>query len=234
MRTSTKIWLIIAIITNIGLLFFFGDVLNSIKYNSGGLRFELTWGTYVGIILFILANISGFIVFVRFIRKQPLNRQIFFSTIPPTVTFVFLILFFFTIHIREQTQIVTAIRDGLGIYDATSRYIWMGVVVLAYALFLYFTYTNLSKPVKKIEKAVELLRNGKTKDSIKVGNSTQFITIENDLNQINENYKQQEKVLNALMPEKNKIVIEENKIVDEIKVKTSKNKKIKPKKNSNV
>ena len=138
-------------------------MLDTIKYGAAGLYFEFTWESYVGLAMFVLANVAGTIVFVRFIRVQPLNRQIFFSTIPPTSTFVFLMLFFFTITMREQTDIVTAVRVGLGIGDPTTRYIWMIVIVAVYVLFLYLTYSGLSKPVKKIEKVVEKLRNGKTK-----------------------------------------------------------------------
>ena len=217
MRISTKIWLIIAIISNVALFYFFRPFIDSLKYGDNGVYFEINWEGYIGLAMFILANISGAIIFIRFVRTQPLNRQIFFSTIPPTVTFVFLMLFIFTINTTEQTDIVTAIRIGLGIFDPTARYIWMAVIVLVYALFLYFTYTNLAKPVRKIERAVEVLRNGKTKKPIKVGNSKQFLGIEYDLNQINENYKQQEKLIKQLTPEKEEVIVENKKVVKEVK-----------------
>lgn len=222
MRTSTKIWLILTVISNVALLYFFRPMLDTIKYGAAGLYFEFTWESYVGLAMFVLANIAGTIVFVRFIRVQPLNRQIFFSTIPPTSTFVFLMLFFFTITMREQTDIVTAVRVGLGIGDPTTRYIWMIVIVAVYVLFLYLTYSGLSKPVRKIEKVVEKLRNGKTKTPIKVGNSKQFQEIESDLNQINENYKEQERILQKLMPEHNEISIQNKQIVEKIDPSASK------------
>lgn len=200
-------------------------MLDTIKYGAAGLYFEFTWESYVGLAMFVLANVAGTIVFVRFIRVQPLNRQIFFSTIPPTSTFVFLMLFFFTITMREQTDIVTAIRVGLGIGDPTTRYIWIIVIVAVYVLFLYLTYSGLSKPVKKIEKVVEKLRNGKTKTPIKVGNSKQFQEIESDLNQINENYKEQERILQKLMPEHNEISIQNKQVVEKIDLNSSKSKK---------
>ena len=216
MKTSTKVWLILTIISNIALFYFFRPMIDAIKFGAQGIYFEFTWESYVGIAMFVLANIAGTICFIRFIRSQPLNRQIFFSTIPPTVTFVFLMLFFFTITIREQTDIVTAVRAGLGIADKNASYIWMIIIVLIYSIYLYLTYTNLAKPVRKIERAVEVLRNGKTKKPIKVGNNKQFQGIEYDLNQINENYKQQEKILKELMPDKDEITVEENKVVETI------------------
>ncbi len=216
MKTSTKIWIFIAIITNVSLLYFFRPMIDSIKFGNNGLYFDVTWEGWVGLGLFVLANISGTIVFVRFIRTQPLNRQIFFSTIPPTITFVLLMFFFFTITTTEQTDIVTAVRTGLGITDSTTRYIWMIVIVVAYSLFLYFVYANLAKPVREIEKAVGNLRNGTTKNPIKLGKAKQFQDIEQDLNQINENYKYQEKILKQLMPEKEEITINNKKVVETI------------------
>lgn len=223
MKTSTKVWLILTIVSNVALLYFFRPVLDSIKYGGDGLFFELTWETYVGLAMIVLASIAGTIVFVRFIKSQPLNRQIFFSTIPPTATFVFLMLFFFTINTTEQTDIVTAVRAGLGIGDASAKYIWMVVIVVAYSLFLYLTYANLAKPIRKIEKAVEMLRNGKTKQPIKVGSNKQFREIEQDLNQINENYRKQEKVLSSLIPGNKEVEIQNQKIVQKIDVKNNKN-----------
>ena len=224
MRTSTKIWLILTVISNVALFYFFRPMIDSIKYGANGVYLNINWEGWVGLAMFILANIAGRIVFVRFIRTQPLNRQIFFSTIPPTVTFVFLMLFFFTITTAEQTDIVTAVRISLGIADASSSYIWMIVIVFAYALFLYFTYTNLSKPVRKIERAVESLRNGKTRKPIKLGKGKQFQDIEYDLNQINENYKQHEKILKELMPEKDNVSIENKKVVESNNSKSNKKK----------
>ena len=208
MRTSTKIWLIIAIVSNIALWFFFSPIIEGIKFESNAVSFAFGWEAYLGIVLFLIASVSGTVIFNRFIRSQPLNRQIFFSTIPPTATFVFLMLFFFTITTRDQTDIVTAVRVGLGIGSITASYIWISVIALVYALFMYVTYSNLSKPVKKIGRAVEVLRNGKSKKTFEVGKAKQFKEIEEDLNQINENYKQQEKIMKSLMIEKEKPALE--------------------------
>ncbi len=201
MRTSTKIWLILTIISNVALFYFFAPMIDALKYIDGGIRFEFTWETYVGLGMFIIANIAGTIVMVRFIKSQPLHRQIFFSTLIPTTTFVLLMLFFFTITTRDQTDIVAIVRSTLGINEASSRFIWMAVVVAVYALFMYVTYINLSKPVKKIERVVEVLRDGKTRKPIKVGGGVQFQGIEYDLNQINENYKENEKLIKNLTTE---------------------------------
>ena len=84
MRTSTKIWLILTVISNVALFYFFRPMIDSIKYGANGVYLNINWEGWVGLAMFILANIAGTIVFVRFIRTQPLNKQIFFSTIPPT------------------------------------------------------------------------------------------------------------------------------------------------------
>ena len=231
MRTSTKIWLIIAIASNIGLWFFFSPILSGFSFQNNTLSVAFGWEAYVGIVFFSIATVSGLVVFNRFLKSQPLNRQIFFSTIPPTATLVFLALFFLTITTRNQTDIVTAVRVGLGIGTLTASYIWVGAISFVYAIFMYVTYSNLSKPVKKIGRAVEVLRNGKSKKSFEVGKAKQFKEIEEDLNQINENYKQQERLMKSLIIEKEKPVEKpaENveKIVEIIPEKTEKKEKYK-------
>ncbi len=208
MRLSTKIWLVLAIISNVLLIYFFGAMIDSIKY-SDRIYFEFTVESYIGIAAFAVANVATTIVFVRFLKRQPLSRQIFFSTVPPTVTLVIFILFFFTITTTEQTDLVTAVRAGLGIYNPSSRYIWIALIAVAYVVYLLITYHSLSKPLTNVERAVEVLKQGKTRKPIKVGGGRQFQNIEYDLNVINNNYKESEKILNMIDPEIIEEAIEE-------------------------
>ena len=111
----------------------------------------------------------------------------------------------------------------------------MVVIVLIYAIYMYITYTSLSKPVKKIERAVEILRTGKAKKPFELGKAKQFVEIEKDLNEINENYKNQEKLLKNLVEREenkkeekvlnNEIKKEENKIKKENKINDKSNEK---------
>ena len=186
MRTSTKVWLIIAIITNIAMLYFYEPMINALTYVNGTVGVSATWEAYVGLGLFILANISGFIVFARFIKSQTFSRQIFFTTLIPTITFVSLMFFFFNITTMKQIGIVAIIRDGLSINTATSRYIWMAVVAGIYAVYLLISYFFLTRPIRRLEKALEIIKfGGEPKKSLDLGGSKEFRAIEKDLRKIN-------------------------------------------------
>ncbi|MDD4110413.1 MAG: hypothetical protein PHS54_02540 [Clostridia bacterium] len=201
MRTSTKVWLALALISNIGMFFLFSPLLNTIKYSeTGGVSFVFTLEAYIGLVLFVLANISGFIVIARFLKTQPLSSQIFFSIVPPTITFFMLFLFFFTINTAPQTEIVSAVKFALNINTESSKYVWFGVIGGAYVLFIIITSYFISKPLKRIEKVTEVLKYGKSRKQIKVGGGSQFQNIEYDLNVINENYKESDKIIKKIDP----------------------------------
>lgn len=186
MRTSTKVWLIIAIISNIAMLYFFEPMLNALSYIDGKVFFNANWETYIGLILFAIANISGFVLFARFIKSQTFSRQIFFTTLVPTITFVSLLFFFFNITTMKQIGIVALIRQGLAINTATSRYIWMAIVSGVYAIYLLISYFLLTKPIRRLEKALEIIKfGGEPKKSLDLGGSKEFRAIEADLRRIN-------------------------------------------------
>lgn len=182
MRKSTKVWLILAIVSNLSMLYFYRPLLKSFRYSNGYISISATWDAYVGLAMFILANISGTIILARFIKAQTFSRQIFFTTFFPTITFVSIVFFFFNITRMEDNQIATAIRDSLNITTSTSRYIWIGIIAVVYAIYLLITYAILSRPIRKLEKAINLIKHGEvTKRPIKIGGSKEFQSIEEDL-----------------------------------------------------
>lgn len=213
MKVSTKIWLIIFIISNVGMLYFFESVINILKFSNGTAYLSFSTEAYIGLALFVAANVSGGVVVTRFIMTQPLSSQIFFSIVPPTVTFVILIIFFFTITTSNQTQLVLAVRAIFGIATEDARYIWVGVLVAVYLIYVSVICYLVAKPLKRVERAVEILKYGKARKNIKVGGSKQFQNIETDLNLINENYKESDKILKKIDP----IIIKE--AVEEVKPK---------------
>lgn len=200
MRISTKIWIILAVISNVALFYLFRPMISILRYSDSVVTFNFTIEGYIGLAFFILANISGNIIFVRFLRRQALNVQIFFSVIPPTITFMLLTLFFFTITTGAQTEFTSAIRTILRIESEGAKYIWIGIISGVYIMYVSIISYLISIPLKKIERAVELLRNGKTRRNIKVGGSKQFQNIEEDLNVINENYKKSDRILKKIDP----------------------------------
>ena len=74
----------------------------------------------------------------------------------------------------------------------------MGIVAGVYIIFISIICFIISKPLKRVEKAIELLRNGKTRKIIKIGGGKQFKNIEEDLNIINENYKNNDAILKKI------------------------------------
>ena len=211
MRTSTKIWLAIFVISNIGMLYLFDSLLDILKFSEGTAYLEFTPQAYIALILFVFANISGAVVIGRFILTQPLSRQIFFSIVPPTITFALLTIFFFTITTTEQTQLVLAVRAIFGITTESARYIWVGVIGGIYLIYILIICILIAKPMKKVERAVEILKYGKSRKAIKIGGSKQFQNIEQDLNVINENYKESDKIIKKIDPIIIKEAVEETK-----------------------
>lgn len=182
MRKSTKIWLILAIISNLAMLYFYRPLLTAFRYSEGYISISATWEAYVGLAMFILANLSGAIVISRFIKSQTFSRQIFFTTFFPTITFVSVVFFVFNITRMEENQIATAIRDGLNITTSTARYVWIGIIAIVYAIYLLITYAILSKPIKRLEKVINHIKHGEeTKKPIRIGGAKEFQTIEEDL-----------------------------------------------------
>ncbi len=191
MRKSTKIWLIIMIISNVAMLYFFEPMIKSINYVGGQISITPNWEAYVGFALSIIATVSGFVIFSRFLKSLSLSKQIFVSTIVPTITFMFLMFFFFNITSMEQVGVVAAIRDGLSINTSTQRYIWMAAVAVIYSIYLLITYFLLTKPVRKLEKALEIIKyGGEPKKSLDLGGSKEFRAIEMDLRAINQEIKE--------------------------------------------
>ncbi len=179
------------IISNVAMLYFFEPMIKSINYVGGQISITPNWEAYVGFALSIIATVSGFVIFSRFLKSLSLSKQIFVSTIVPTITFMFLMFFFFNITSMEQVGVVAAIRDGLSINTSTQRYIWMAAVAVIYSIYLLITYFLLTKPVRKLEKALEIIKyGGEPKKSLDLGGSKEFRAIEMDLRAINQEIKE--------------------------------------------
>ena len=173
------------------MLYFFEPMIKSINYVGGQISITPNWEAYVGFALSIIATVSGFVIFSRFLKSLSLSKQIFVSTIVPTITFMFLMFFFFNITSMEQVGVVAAIRDGLSINTSTQRYIWMAAVAVIYSIYLLITYFLLTKPVRKLEKALEIIKyGGEPKKSLDLGGSKEFRAIEMDLRAINQEIKE--------------------------------------------
>lgn len=200
MKLSTKIWLVLAVVSNVAMFYLFRPMVGILGYSNSAVSFNFTIEGYIGLGAFVLANISGTIVLVRFLRTQHLNIQIFFAVVPPTITFMLLFIFFFTITTGTQTEFTSAVRAVLRIESESARYIWLGIVAAVYVIYISIICYLISIPLKRVERAVELLRNGKTRRIIKIGGGKQFRNIEEDLKAINDNYKESDKIFRKIDP----------------------------------
>ena len=68
MKTSTKVLLIINVIALVGAGVFFTALLSIVNV-SGGVAFTFNKQSIVALIFFLLWVITGFILFVRFVKK---------------------------------------------------------------------------------------------------------------------------------------------------------------------
>jgi hypothetical protein len=62
----------------------------------------------------------------------------------------------------------------------------MAIVAVVYAVYLLISYFLLTRPIRKLEKALEIIKfGGEPKKSLDLGGSKEFRSIEADLRKIN-------------------------------------------------
>lgn len=194
MKTSTKVWLIIFTASLVISLIFSKFLLRSIVIDYGiYLNFD-TLGI-IGLVFTIINAITGNILFFIFLKKQPLNRVLFFSTVP--LTFVCATLGFFVLNLNNyKSTEIAYVRQVLNVSTTNNNNIlWLALVILFYLLALFVTFIFACKPLKKVEKAVYRLGGGRASGNIEIGGTKQFMEIENSLNKINDSFKEKENLL---------------------------------------
>ena len=194
MKKSTKIWLVIFIISTVGSILLSSYILEGIVVGET-LYFNFSALGYFGIALSIINFISGNILYFRFIKAQNFSRMLFFMTVPLTLTFGGIIFLLNNIN-SIQDERVQFIRQSLNISTTNNvSLIWIILVGIVYLILLFVSFMFACKPIKKIETAVVRLSDGRVKDVIEIGGNKQFIGIEHGLNKINDVYKEKENML---------------------------------------
>lgn len=194
MRTSTKVWIILFIISSVLGLLLGGAISEGIILENGiNLNFSLLG--YIGL-GFILLNVISFnVLFFRFLASQPFSRLLFFITIPVTLTSA--VLCFYLLNINAMQNMPSEyVRQFLNVNEVNNnQYLWLVLVVISYLLILFISFKFACKPLKKIQDATRRLSNGRVASDIQIGGSKQFAEIGNNLNKINENYKEKENLI---------------------------------------
>ncbi len=206
MRTSTKILLALYFITLVGTILTSSFFFSSISITDQGVRLNLNQMTYFSIIIGALNAIFGSILYFRFLRNQKFSALLFFSVVPLTVTFATVVYFLATIYNYDNTT-VTFVKQVLQINQTNANnYLWIVLLTLIYLLLVFIMFKVITKPLRKLEQAIERLSDGNVGDKISIGGGKQFKNIEHSLNKINDNYRMKESLLKQTNTEYEKFI----------------------------
>lgn len=194
MRLSTKIFLIIFIITLIPSVILSKYIFQGIKVTEAG--FSVNFGTLaiVGLCFMGLNTIFGTICYIRFLRGLKLSKVLFFALAPLTILYgagIYLIADL----AKLPPQTAKAVRTilNIGTENQYNSVLWAILLTLIYILISFLTFAYVCRPIQKIEKVTAKLGDGRINEkSINIGKSKQFKKIENSLEKINYNYKEKE------------------------------------------
>lgn len=182
-------------ITLVGMLLTASFFFSSISITSQGVRFNLNQMTWLSIIIGALNAVFGTILYVRFLKSQKFSALLFFSVVPLTVTFATAMYFLATIN-NYENETVTVVKQVLQISQTNyNNYLWIGVLTLIYLLVVFIIFKVTTRPLKKLELAIERLSDGNVGDKIIIGGGKQFREMEYALNRINDNYKRKENII---------------------------------------
>lgn len=205
MKTSTKIWSIIFIVSTVFAILLIKPVSEGVIWGPT-LSFNFSvWG-YIGLVFNLISNIALTILFIKFLKTQPFNRMIYFSILPLTFTFFGLAYGLVTINNYNNAP-VKYVRQVLNVSTTNSNnYLWLGILGIVYLVILFFIVYFSCKPLKKVENAVHRLGNGRVASDIEIGGSKTFMEIEHSLNKINTNFKEKDNIIQQTNTEYEKFV----------------------------
>jgi len=194
MRTSTKVWIVVFIISLIFSLLLGGAVSQGIILGNG-ISFNFSLLGYIGLTFIIINFISSNVLFLRFLKAQSFSRLLLFITVPVTAFSALISFYLLNLNTIQNPQ-VEYVRQILNVNTTNNNnYLWLAIVIIAYLLILFISFKLACKPIKKVEEAVRRLSNGRVSGDIQIGGSKQFLEIENGLNKINMNYKEKENLI---------------------------------------
>lgn len=194
MKTSTKVLIAFYVLTLIPSLVLGQYVFAGIIATGTGFIFNFDTLGIVGIILFVVNNIFGGILYLRFLRTLKLSKTIFFATLPLSI-FYGIGMFFIAGSAIFDGVIFESIRAVLNIsaQNIYNMVLWGILLTLIYFVVLFLIYSYVCRPVQKIEQFTRRLGDGRIgEEKIWLGKSKQFQNIEAALEKINYNYLEKE------------------------------------------
>lgn len=193
MRKSTKVLLILFVLTFIPAIVLGGSVFKGIIPTDNGFSFNFEVKGIIAIVLMVVSSIFGFVLFYRFIMAQPMANAIFFSSLPLMLIYGALIFLLVDLSAFENDT-ARAVRTILNISpdNAYNTVLWAILLTIIFILIMFFNFFILCKPMGKVEKIVARLGDGRVKETkLKIGGGKQFNNIEHGLNKINNNIRNQ-------------------------------------------
>ena len=207
MKKSTKILLVLYILILIPSIIFGKDIFSALKANGQGFEFDFNVNSIAGLVCNALSLLLGTILFFRFITSRPMDKAIFFSSMP-LVLFYGVTLFLIAQLATYQNDTARTVSALLNI-TADNNYntiLWAVLVTLVFIVLLFLNFIILCRQVSRVERIVARLGDGKVKDKIRIGGVKQFETIEHGLNKINENYKEKDQTVRQFKVESEKFI----------------------------
>jgi len=190
MKLSTKIFIALFVLTFIPSIWLGQYFLAGIIPTDTGFTFNFSVLGIIGIVVMILNQVFGGILFFRFLRTLSLPKAIFFSVVPLTITYGILVFLIADIT-RYDNPTAKSVRILLNLEKGNSynTILWAVLLSVVYISALFLIFLLLCKPVSRMEKIVNRLSDGKVKEPhFKLGGGKQFKEIEHSLNKINYNY----------------------------------------------
>lgn len=198
MKTSTKILTILTIVAVVPTIFLFKYLLEAIVPTGTSFEVNMTPLAWVALALLVLSIVLSGILFFKLVQRQRLANALFLTMVP--LTLIYGIFVAYVSSVKDMTGITAeSVREVLkisSVQQSNNSMLWVGLATLVYLVLLFAIIFSLCHPLSKVERVAKNLGDGRLKvDDFKVGGVKQFKEIENSLNKINFQYKQQENKL---------------------------------------
>ena len=159
-KVANIVWTTINIVTNIAFLFFLSEVMKGFNF-VGGFSYDFDVFRIVGIVIFVLAQVSGIVLFKKFFSRNQLRTKLIMATMPITMFMLVGGWVIFNIdNFKGENEL--ALKESLNLQDFDPSTIELKYVVLAGAIYLavlYFVYGWIVKSSKR--KTIDTKKNPK-------------------------------------------------------------------------
>lgn len=189
MKKSTKIFLLLFLLTAVPAVVLFPYLSASVGLNENGFVLNFSLQGYIALALVVISGVIAIILYFKFLKTLSISKLLFFSTLPFTLIYGALLYMVASLN-SLNTQTANAVKTLLNITEnGYNAILWAVLLTILYITVLFIVYLFVTKPVYRIEKVLKRLGDGKIKQrKLKVGTSKQFSQIGHALVKINNNY----------------------------------------------